>query len=317
VTRVTAVADPLLRRTADVQLAAPHDSSKRSTRNFKLWRSTEAHGHGMPIAHVRTGVGLHYEIAGEGEPLLLVMGTSGAIGLWAEKVPRLAQRYQVIAFDNRGLGGSERGEGLITAASMAEDASALLEALEIPKAHVLGWSLGSAVAQEMALTHPQQVASAVLYATWGRCDGFQRSMFTALRHPYATRDMEAALAIAGLAFSPQLLDHPDFLQLLEPMAPFFPQSEEQMAVTTEQWDADLMHDTLDRLGGIAVPTLVVGGEQDLLTPPWQSKAVADRIPGARYELLTGPGSSHCLHLERPEDLVGVVTDFLAEHPFKD
>src|SRR5215218_5268430 len=178
----------------------------------------------------------------------------------------------------------------------------------------MGWSLGSAVAQELALAHPEQVASAIMYATWGRCDGFQRSVLTALRLPYAHRDMEMALATAGLAFSPQLLDHPDFAAMLEPMLPAFPQTDEQMQVTTEQWDADLAHDTLDRLGGITAPTLVVVGEQDLLTPPWQAKKVADRIPGARYELLTGPGSSHCLHLERPDDLVGVVTDFLSEHP---
>ena len=137
-------------------------------------------------------------------------------------------------------------------------------------------------------------------------------MFTALRHPYATRDTEAALGAAGLAFSPQILDRPDFLQLLEPMLPAFPQDEAQMAVTTEQWDADLAHDTLDRLGDISAPTLVVVGEQDLLTPQWQAKAVADRIPGARYELVTGPG----LHIERPADLLGIVTDFLAEHPIQ-
>ena len=71
-------------------------------------------------------------------------------------------------------------------ASMAEDASALLEALDIPRAHAMGWSLGSAVAQELALAHPEQVATAIMYATWARCDGFQRSVLTALRHPYAT-----------------------------------------------------------------------------------------------------------------------------------
>ena len=195
----------------------------------------------------------------------------------------------MIAFDNRGLGGSERGEGQITVASMAEDVSALLEALEIPQAHVMGWSLGSAVVQELALAHPEQVASAIMYATWGRCDGFQRSVLTALRLPYAVRDMDAALATAGIAFSPQLLDHPDFAKMLEPMLPAFPQNEEQMQVTVEQWDADLAHDTLDRLGGITAPTLVIVGEQDLLTPPWQSRAVADAIPGARFELVTGPG----------------------------
>jgi pimeloyl-ACP methyl ester carboxylesterase len=267
----------------------------------------------MPQIACRTGVTLNYEISGEGDPLLLIMGTSGSILLWAEIVPRLAEQYQVIAFDNRGLGGSERGQGEITVAGMAEDASALLEALDIPRAHAMGWSLGSAIVQELALAHPEQVASAIMYATWGRCDGFQRSVLAALRLPYAVRDMDAALATAGIAFSPQLLDHPDFAKMLEPMLPAFPQNEEQMQVTTEQWDADLAHDTLDRLGQITAPTLVVVGEQDLLTPQWQSKAVADAIPGARFELVTGPGSSHGLHIERPDDLVRIVTGFLNDH----
>ena len=266
----------------------------------------------MPQVHVRTGVTLHHETTGEGDPLLLVMGTSGAIPLWGEMVGRLAQTHRVIAYDNRGLGGSERGDGPISVASLAEDASALLEALEVPRAHVLGWSLGSAIAQELALAHPEQVASAIMYATWARADGFQRSVLSALRLPYAVRDMEAALAVAGIAFSPQLLDHPDFGALLEPVLPAFPQDDAQMQVTVEQWDADLAHDTLDRLGDIAAPTLVVVGEQDLLTPPWQAEKVANAIPGAQYELVTGPGSSHGMHLERPEDLVRLVTAFLAE-----
>ncbi|MCD2195367.1 alpha/beta hydrolase [Actinomycetospora endophytica] len=266
----------------------------------------------MPQIPVRTGVTLNYEISGAGEPLLLAMGTSGSLQLWGEVTARLAQTHQVIAFDNRGLGGSERGTGPITVASMAEDASALLEALEIPRAHVLGWSLGSAVFQEMALAHPEQVASAVLFGTWGRCDGFQRSVLSAFRLPYVHRDMESALAVSGLAFSPQLLDHPDFAAMLEPMLPAFPQNEAQMQVTVEQWEADLAHDTIDRLGGITAPTLVVVGEQDLLTPPWQAKKVADAIPGARFELVTGPGSSHGMHIERPDDFTKVVTGFLGE-----
>jgi pimeloyl-ACP methyl ester carboxylesterase len=267
----------------------------------------------MPQTACRTGVRLNYEISGEGDPLVLIMGTSGSIPLWGEVIPRLAEQYRVIAFDNRGLGGSERGEGPITVASLAEDASALLEALDVPKVHAMGWSLGSAIVQELALAHPQQIASAVLYATWGRCDGYQRAMLAALRLPYAVRDMEAALTVAGLAFSPELLDRPDVQQLFEPMLPAFPQNEAQMAVTVEQWDADLALDTLDRLGGIEAPTLVVVGEQDLLTPPRQSRAVAEAVPGARFELVTGPGSSHGLHIERPDDLVRIVTGFLNDN----
>ncbi len=262
---------------------------------------------------VRTGVTLNYEVSGTGDPLLLIMGTSGAIPLWGEMISRLAETHHVIVYDNRGLGGSERGTGPISVASLAEDASALLEALEVPRAHVLGWSLGSAIVQELALARPDQVASALMYATWARSDGFQRSVMAALRLPYVHRDMESALAVAGLAFSPQLLDHPDFAEMLVPMLPAFPQNEEQMQVTVEQWDADLAHDSLDRLGAITAPTLVVVGEQDLLTPPWQARKVADAIPGARYELVTGPGSSHGLHIERPDDLTKIVTGFLGEH----
>jgi pimeloyl-ACP methyl ester carboxylesterase len=265
----------------------------------------------MPKTAVRTGVSLHHEIHGSGEPLLLIMGTSGAIGLWGDLVPRLAEHFRVIAFDNRGLGGSERGEGAITVASLAEDAAALLEALDVPAAHVLGWSLGSAIAQELALAHPDRVLSTVLYSTWARADGFQRAVLTALRHPYATRDMEAALGAAGIAFSPQALDAPEFAEQVGAMLPAFPQDEAQMQVTTEQWDADLAHDTLDRLSGITAPTLVVVGEQDLLTPPWQARKVADAVEGAQFALLTGPGSSHCLHLERLDDLLAEVVPFLA------
>jgi pimeloyl-ACP methyl ester carboxylesterase len=273
----------------------------------------------MPQIPVRTGVTLNYEITGDGEPVLLIMGTSGSIPLWGEIVPRLAQNYQVVAFDLRGLGGSERGEGPISVASLAEDASALLEALDIPRAHILGWSLGSAIIQELALAHPEQVATAILYATWARCDGFQRAMLAALRAPFVYRDMETAITALGLAFSPQLLDNPDIGTMLEALLPAFPQTEAQMRTTVEQWDADLVHDTVDRLGGITAPTLVIVGEQDLLTPPWVAKAVADAIPGARYEFVTGPGSSHAMHLERPEDVVGIVTGLLqdnaiARHP---
>jgi pimeloyl-ACP methyl ester carboxylesterase len=227
----------------------------------------------------------------------------------------LAERHRVIAFDNRGLGQSERGQGPITMASMAADAAALLDALEIERAHVLGWSLGSAVAQELALAHPERIGGLVLYGTWGRIDGFQRAILTALRHPWAAGDMEAALTALGLAFSPELLNSPDFESMLQEFLPLFPQTEAQIRATVEQWKADEEHDTLDRLAEIGAPTLVIAGEQDLLTPPWQCHAVAERIPAARYELLTGPGSSHALMMERPEDFTALVLGFLREHPF--
>ena len=85
----------------------------------------------MPRIPVSTGVELNYETAGDGDPLLMIMGTSGAIPLWGELAHRLAQTHRVITVDNRGLGGSDRGSGPITVGSMAADTSALLDALEM------------------------------------------------------------------------------------------------------------------------------------------------------------------------------------------
>ena len=244
----------------------------------------------MPQTAVRTGVTLNYEISGEGEPAAAHHGDVGvdpAVGRADRRGwPRSTGSSRSTTAGSAAASGAR---AQISVASLAEDASALLEALEIPRAHTMGWSLGSAVLQELALAHPEQVASAIMYATWARCDGFQRAVLAALRHPCVTGDMESALGAAGLAFSPQLLDNPEVEAMMEAMLPAFPQTEDQMQVTVEQWDADLVHDTLDRLGGITAPTLVIVGEQDLLTPPWQAKDVADAIPGARFELLTGPG----------------------------
>jgi pimeloyl-ACP methyl ester carboxylesterase len=266
------------------------------------------------LVPVSTGVRLNVSETGTGEPLLLIMGTSGSIGFWEPLVAPFAERHRAIAFDNRGLGQSERGEGRISMASLAADAAALLDALEVERAHLLGWSLGSAVAQELALAHPDRVGGLVLYGTWGRIDGFQRAMLAALGHPWQTGDMEAALTALGVAFSPELLNSPEFESMLEEFLPLFPQTEGQIRTTVEQWEADQEHDTLDRLSEIGAPTLVIAGEQDLLTPPWQCEAVAERIPGARYELLTGPGSSHALMLERTEEFTALVLDFLRDHP---
>ncbi|WP_369140923.1 alpha/beta fold hydrolase [Modestobacter versicolor] len=251
---------------------------------------------------------------GDGEPLLVINGTSQSLGFWTEMAEAWASRYRVVTYDLRGMGGSERGAGAFTVGSLAADALGVLDALEVERAHVLGYSLGSAIAQELVLAAPDRVASLVLYCTWARTDGFQRAMLTGLAHPWRTGDMEAALGALGVAFSPQLLASPEFGALIEQVLPLFPRTPAQMATCAEQWDADLAHDTLDRLGSITVPTLVVAGEQDLLTPPWHGEQVAAAIPGARLEMFTGPGSSHALGMERAEEFVPLVAGFLAQHP---
>ncbi|MCZ2804906.1 alpha/beta fold hydrolase [Modestobacter sp. VKM Ac-2983] len=267
-----------------------------------------------PPRTVRVGdIAVAVQEYGEGEPLLVVNGTSQSLGFWGDLVQVWAGSHRVVTYDLRGMGGTERGPGPFSIASLAADALGLLDALEIERTHVLGYSLGSAIAQELTLAAPERVTSLVLYCTWARSDGFQRALMTGLAHPWRTGDLPAALGALGVAFSPQLLDSPEFDTLIEELLPLFPSTPEQIRTTAEQWDADLAHDTLDRLGRITAPTLVIAGEQDLLTPPWHGRQVADAIPGARLEMFTGPGSSHALGVERAEDFVPLVGGFLAEH----
>ncbi len=266
------------------------------------------------IVTVTGGARLEVTETGQGEPLLLICGTSQSHRLWAPLLPALSARYRVISYDHRGIGNSERGEGAISMTTGAEDAAALLGELGVERAHVVGWSLGSTVAQELALRHPERVATLVLAATWGRTDAFQASVFTGLCHPWRTGDRDAALMALGIAYSPELLNSPEFLPLMQQLEPLFPKTPSQMATVAEQWDADLAHDALDRLEQITAPTLVIAGEQDLLTPPGQGRVVADTIPGARFELLTGPGSSHAALMERTQEFTDLVLDHLSKNP---
>jgi pimeloyl-ACP methyl ester carboxylesterase len=268
-----------------------------------------------PARTVRAGdIDVAVQEYGEGEPLLIINGTSQSLGFWAPAAAVYAERYRVITYDLRGLGGTGRGTGPMTVRSLADDALALLDALGIERAHVLGYSLGSAITQELALAAPERVASAVLLCTWARPDGFQRALIAGLAHPWRTGDMEVALTALGVAFSPELLADPNWPAMVEQMLPLFPSTEAQIAAVVEQWDADMAHDTLDRLHGLTTPTLVIAGEQDLLTPHWHGRQVAEAIPGARFELFTGPGSSHALGDERAAEVLPLVIGFLAEHP---
>jgi pimeloyl-ACP methyl ester carboxylesterase len=199
-------------------------------------------------------------------------------------------------------------------AGLAADVIPLLDALGIQRTHVLGWSLGSAVAQELAIAHPERVAALVLYATWAHADAFQRAIFTTLRHTWETRDMAEILTAMAITLSPELMNAPSFPEVVSAILPTFPETQAQISTTIEQWEADLLHDTRDRLASITSPTLVIAGQQDLLTPASQGRAVADMIPKASIEVFGGPGSSHALVLERAEEFTPLVLGFLRDHP---
>jgi pimeloyl-ACP methyl ester carboxylesterase len=260
---------------------------------------------------------IEYQIYGEGhgDPLLIINGTALSSALWSDIAEALSTgSSQVICYDHRGIGASTRGSGEISMAALAADAAALLDALETGPVHVLGWSLGSGVAQELAIRHPDRVRSLILANTWERTDGYQRALYAPFRHLWSTGQPDMAWrAQSALSFSPELLDSPALEQVMAATAPTLPQNEAQRRTVAEQWGADLAHDTVDRLPSIACPTLVISGEQDLVTPPRRGAAVAAAIPGAELHAVRGPGSSHALAWERQEEFLQAVGGFLDRH----
>lgn len=265
----------------------------------------------MPTFTLPDGDTLAYDARGDGQPLLLVTGTTLAMPHWPRPlIDALAADYRVILYDHRGMGASSPTDREVSMRSLADDAAALLDYLEVGASHILGWSLGSAVAQELALARPDLVASLVLYATWGRSDRFLRSMLAAMRTPWMYGDTANALAALGLSQSPEGLESPALLAALAEARPFMPHTPEQIAMTVRQWAANKAHDSLDRLADITAPTTVIAGEQDLLTPPRHGRAVAERIPGARLVLVEGVGSSHGMIYERLDDWLDHVKEHL-------
>lgn len=257
---------------------------------------------------------LDHQVYGEagGDPLLIITGTSLSWLLWNDFAKTLAaEGRRVICYDHRGIGASTRGSGEISMSTLAADATALLDNLGIERVDVLGWSLGSGVAQELAITYPERVKSLILANTWQRADGYQRALFTSFRYLWSTGAAEIAwTAQSAASFSPELLDSPAVGQVMSGISPALPRTEVQKQTVVEQWSADLAHDTEGRLSSIACPTLVVTGEQDLVTPARLGRAVAEAIPGAQLESMRGPGSSHALAWERQEEFIRTVVAFL-------
>jgi pimeloyl-ACP methyl ester carboxylesterase len=250
---------------------------------------------------------LWVEQRGEGPDILLLAGLSDPAEAWTFQLDALAERYRVTAFDNRGAGRSPLPPDGFTVAGLADDAAALSRALGIGPAHVAGFSGGSATAQELALRHPELVRSLVLVSTWGRSDAYFRTMVDSWRWLADAAPSEQAMLEAFFLwiYTPRAHESGMVDQIIaEALAFPHPQSPEGFR---RQLDAWAPHDTLDRLGQISVPTLVVAGELDLCTPPRLGRAVAERIAGAEFVVL--PGEAHQPFQESPDAFNAMVESF--------
>jgi pimeloyl-ACP methyl ester carboxylesterase len=231
------------------------------------------------------GLEIYVDQVGQGPDVLLIGGLGDTVESWQFQLDGLADRYRLTAFDNRGAGRTARPEGPFSVETMADGAAAVLRALDVPSAHIAGFSGGSIVAQELALRHPDLVRSLVLQSTWPAPDSYLRSWGLFVRWLVEVAPSERAflegffLAIyTARAHNEGMVD-----QIIEEVLAF-PQKQ-----TTEDLqaslDAFLDHDATDRLPDITAPTLVIAGGRDSTSRPELCRAVAELIPGARFEVM--------------------------------
>jgi pimeloyl-ACP methyl ester carboxylesterase len=255
-------------------------------------------------------VELWVERRGQGPEVLLIAGLGDPAEAWQPQLEGLADRYRLTAFDNRGAGRTPMPDGPLSAATMADDAAALLRALGVPTAHVAGFSMGSAIAQELALRHPAVVRSLVLVSTYARPDALWRAQLDFWRWLAEVAPSERAFfeAFFTWVYTPRAHADGSVDQIIEEAMAFPHQS--SLEAFQAQVDVCLAHDTADRLSQIGAPTLVLAGELDTILPPRVGHAVAAAIPDARFEVM--PGEAHQPFQEVPDEFNARVDAFWRE-----
>ena len=246
------------------------------------------------------GTELHYERAGAGEPLLLIQGMSANHKAWGRPFSSLLeQSFEVISFDNRGIGLSRPVTEAFSIAEMAADTADLLDALEVESAHVLGISMGGMIAQELALAQPEKLRSLTLGCTYCGGEGSQLmdpADFQGLVEAMGSGDAQRVFrAMYELNLSPGFRAEESRYADFTAMAEALPAPRETIGL---QVQAIAAHDTRDRLPGLSTPTLVIHGTVDRVLGYPNGPLIASQIPGARLETLEEVG--HMFWWERPE-----------------
>jgi pimeloyl-ACP methyl ester carboxylesterase len=229
---------------------------------------------------------IYVEQVGHGPDVLLIGGLGDTVESWQYQLDRLADRYRVTAFDNRGAGRTAMPPAApVTVEVMADDAAAVLQALDIPSAHVAGFSGGSIIAQELALRHPRLVRSLVLQSTWPAPDTYLRAWMQFVHWLVEVAPSERAFLEGFLLDIYTARAHNDgTVDAIIDEVLAFPHKQATEDVQSHL-DAFIRHDTTDRLPQIAVPTLVLAGGRDSTSRPELCRAVAALIPDARFEVM--------------------------------
>ncbi len=250
----------------------------------------------MPLLGVGDNELFHVE-EGEGFPVVLIHGLAGDHTAWLPQLPLLAKRYRTIAFDNRGAGRSTQRDEPVSTQELAQDTLGLMDALGVERAHVVGRSMGGAVAQHMALLAPERVQSLALLASFARLDPVGRRVLTNMREVLewtGSWEAHARHSVQNFVSTRFFNEQPEAVARIESLIG----GETRLpACYVRQNHACLEHDTVDRLAEVACPTLICAGGRDPICSP-TATAWLGGIPGSETVLFED--SSHFFLLEEPD-----------------
>jgi pimeloyl-ACP methyl ester carboxylesterase len=258
-------------------------------------------------------INIYYEIHGEGYPFVLIRGLSSSLNSWPPySINKFSKFFKIILLDNRGAGKTDIPDGKYSAKMMADDTIGLMDSLDIKKTHLLGFSMGGCIAQEIVLNYPDKVTKLILTSSWcGPTHGIppipEKNPFpkmTPLLQEGKYDDM-AKILTNSLFPEKYKKNNPRIIEKViknyMDNAPSLKGFEGQSAYVES-------YDTYERLSEIKIPTLILHGTEDIILPVENAKILAKRIPSA--ELILFENTGHGMNIQENKLWTQKVIEFL-------
>ena len=284
----------------------------------------------IPAKKVHVGdIDIAYKMLGKGDPILLFNGASDGMDAWDPSFLKgLSSNHTVIAFDTRGIGNTTTGSKPYTYQQLANDSAGLLDALKIPKADVMGYSLGSYIAEQLAIMYPDKVNSLVLVGS--SCGGKDHTSKppefinlqsdivnkslnnVSISHEEMKKLVSASLGSGWIRLHPESLDIPANITTLQQLKPGLPPeiANNQNNVGKHWEDNPNWTGACDELAKTARPTLVITGtDDDKYQPHVNSLKIVEKIPGAWLVQIKDAG--HAVMDQYPEEIGKILITFLS------
>jgi pimeloyl-ACP methyl ester carboxylesterase len=255
-------------------------------------------------------IDIAYKILGAGEPLILIMGFGGSMNNWdVNVIKELSLHNKIVVFDNRGVGGTTHGKKYFTISQFANDTAGLMDALNIKKGNVLGFSMGGMIAQEVVLHNPEKVNKLVLYAS--HCGGNESRYANNLDVIETLSNLSGLsnnilLRLAALMFPKKWrIEHPKYAEIFNSKSSLISTD----TIINQSKAVFSWKGTCARIRQIIKSTLLITGTDDILVPPVNSTVIAGRIPNSKLVQIVDGG--HGLMYQFPEKFTNIVSAFLA------